>query len=235
MIVPILMYHSIDKHSGDYLTVSPGVFAEHVAYLADSFDAVAPRAIADSVDGITPLPRNPICITFDDSLQDNIEHAVPALMRRGMTAAFFAITSYLGGDTRWNARATRAQAHMSPDDLLALSRAGFEVGSHTATHPRLSAISDDAVSRELSESRAALTDLLGDAPAALSYPYGDAPPFVVRLAGTSYRVAFATTRQGVFSAAEDPLNLRRIYVSPADTSVSLAAKIADYQAGMQHG
>ena len=49
---------------------------------------------------------------------------------------------------------------------------GVEIGSHTMTHPDLTAIDDDALRWELSESKVRLEDLTGDEVSSFCYPFG---------------------------------------------------------------
>ena len=75
------------------------------------------------------------------------------------------------------------------DELAALRDAGWEIGSHTVTHPHLTRLPDDALARELAGSRAATAEALG-ACDTLAYPYGDVDARVVQAArAAGYRLA----------------------------------------------
>jgi peptidoglycan/xylan/chitin deacetylase (PgdA/CDA1 family) len=62
---------------------------------------------------------------------------------------------------------------MDWDELGSLAAAGWEVGSHTVSHPMLTRVGDEALAGELGESRAAVEAALGRPCRSLAYPYGD--------------------------------------------------------------
>jgi len=70
------------------------------------------------------LPPNAACITFDDGYADNVEVALPLLMRHGLSACFFVSTGYLDGGQMWNDNIIEA-VRMAPGDTLDLSELGF--------------------------------------------------------------------------------------------------------------
>jgi len=85
---------------------------------------------------------------------------------------------------------------MTPDEVLSLAQGGtVDVGGHTVTHPRLSALPLRAQLREMREDKARLESLLGKPVTSFSYPFGGPSDFTLgsmamaRLAG--YRLAVA--------------------------------------------
>src|SRR5262249_5582739 len=63
-------------------------------------------------------------------------------------------------------------APMTWDELGGLQERGWEIGSHTHTHPKLIEVDDDRLASELGESRARCVDALGIGAPTLAYPYG---------------------------------------------------------------
>jgi peptidoglycan-N-acetylglucosamine deacetylase len=61
---------------------------------------------------------------------------------------------------------------LSDAELRELARAGFEIGSHTMSHPRLDQVSEQRCRQELVDSKHALEDILGSAVTSLCYPCG---------------------------------------------------------------
>jgi len=232
--IPVLMYHSIAPASTDYLTVARARFGDHIRHLADHYRILGLGAIEAGLDGAAPMASEALLVTFDDALEDNLEHALPALERCGAGAVFFAIAGALGRDTRWDHKGFRIMPHMTGGDLQALVRAGHEVGNHSLTHQRLSKLSRDERTREITEAHQILTAVLGRPPVAFAYPYGSADDHCATLCRERYRFAFTTVREGGFDWREDAMRIRRIYVAPTDEPADLDRKIACYRSGLQH-
>ena len=68
---------------------------------------------------------------------------------------------------------------MSWEELGRLADDGWEIGSHTRTHPRLPQIEQAALAEELAGSRAECEAQLSTPCTSLAYPYGDHDPAVV--------------------------------------------------------
>ena len=232
--VPVLMYHSIAPRSTDYLTVACARFRMQVDHLADRYKIVGLRDIEAAIAGHASMPRDAVVLTFDDGLWDNVEHAVPVLEARGTRAVFFVIASVIGGDTRCDHKGFRLAPHMTTGDLQTLARAGHEVGNHSLTHQRLSKLPYEEQEREIALSHDVLTAVLGRAPGAFAYQYGDADAHSASLCRARYKLGFTTVRHGCFDWEDDPAQIRRIYVAPTDGPEELDHKIACYCRGVQH-
>jgi glycosyltransferase involved in cell wall biosynthesis/peptidoglycan/xylan/chitin deacetylase (PgdA/CDA1 family) len=62
---------------------------------------------------------------------------------------------------------------LSPDEVVTLGGSnGVEVGAHTSTHPKLSALGPTAQLREIEESKRRLEELLGSTVSGFAYPHG---------------------------------------------------------------
>ncbi len=117
--------------------------------------------------------RNEFCITFDDGYQSVYEVAYPVLKERKMAATVYVATGSIGSHIGWNGElARRTEPIMTTEQIRELSDDGFEIGSHTVSHRRLTDLSAEDVKRELADSRSALEDITGREVVSLSYPYG---------------------------------------------------------------
>ena len=100
--------------------------------------------------------------------------------------------------------------YLSWDGVRELAAAGMEIGSHTATHPRLADLADARVDDELRASRLRLEEELRRPVEALAYPYNSVRGRIARAArATGYRVAVAGSRHG----SADLFRLRRVPVN----------------------
>lgn len=234
LMIPILMYHSVGLRSDDYLTVAQDQFCRQIAHLTENYKIVPIHTFTQHLTGRSVLPPNPIVISFDDALKDNVENALPILEEYKACAIFFVIAGYVGENNAWDHKAYKIVPHMTPEDLKCLILAGHEIGNHSLTHQRLTKLSKAQLEEEFSESHRRLEALTGIQPKAFSYPYGDADEHCIRQCRKLYQFGFASVRQGVFDWTAEPMNIRRIYVAPADQPEDLDRKIACYQRGIQH-
>ena len=136
----VLCYHAISETWPPQLAVRPDRFErqlEHVlerGYVATTFtEAVA----------APPAPRT-VAITFDDAYRSVYELGLPILERLGLRATVFAPTEQIGGDQpmawpgidEWLDTEHRGELFgASWEQLAELAEAGWEIGSHTCTHP----------------------------------------------------------------------------------------------------
>jgi len=151
--------------------------------------------IACAIGERVPAP-NELAITFDDGYRGLREHAFPVLEAHGLRATCFVITDYAGRLNRWDvAYGGRRFAHLAWRDMRAWQGRGIEFASHTATHPRLTRLSEIGVYEELDRSRRAIARELGVETPAASYPFGAAGEREERLArDAGYRGAFGIAR-----------------------------------------
>jgi len=119
-------------------------------------------------------------------------------------------------DTRHATRDTSSWSMMSWDEVNALTAQGHEIGAHTVSHISLGHESMEVVSREMAESKERIREMTGLSPSVFSYPYGEKEHFSQELADEVVRHGFigaVTTLEGMNSASDNPLLLRRFNVT----------------------
>ncbi len=154
-----------------------------------------------------PAPRT-VLISFDDGYASLAEFAYPVLADLGLTATTFLVTDFVGRTNTWDVRYTwHRLPHLDWAVIEQWHARGFDFASHTASHARLTWLSDVAAADELGRSREELLARLGaSGPCALAYPFGAVNARVVRLArAVGYDLGFA----GVRGDAADPLRQPR--------------------------
>jgi len=132
-------------------------------------------------------------LTFDDGYASFAEHVYPILAEVGFTATTFLITDYVGRVNTWDVRYTwHRLAHLDWDTIGRWQAQGFHFASHTASHQRLTWLSDDQAAAELERSRETLRQRLGlEAARAVAYPFGARDERIERLANTAgYELGF---------------------------------------------
>jgi peptidoglycan/xylan/chitin deacetylase (PgdA/CDA1 family) len=111
------------------------------------------------------------------------------------------------------------------DDLRRLAAEGVEIGSHTASHPRLTDLDWTGLAREALRSRTALTQALGRPPRVIAYPYGDADPAVRHLVGACGYAFGLGCRAGPAGLHADPGDLPRIEVPGGEPLEAFADRL----------
>jgi peptidoglycan/xylan/chitin deacetylase (PgdA/CDA1 family) len=112
---------------------------------------------------------------------------------------------------------------ISWDMLQALAKDPLvEIGAHTVTHARISALSPEAALQELAQSRRRLNDRLGIDIQHFAFPYGrgaDCGPRDFALARQAGFSSAATTRKGLVRQGQDPFSLPRNTINGAHRSL----------------
>ena len=139
------------------------------------------------------IPHPEFLLTFDDGYASLAEHVYPILADVGFTATTFLITDYVGRLNTWDVRYTwRRLGHLDWDTIGRWQARGFDFASHTASHQRLTWLSDGQAAAELEQSRETLRRRLGlEAARAVAYPFGARDERIERLArATGYELGF---------------------------------------------
>ena len=130
-----------------------------------------------------PTATAKISFTFDDGLTTALTQAQPTLAKYGFTGTNYVITRCVGMATIPNTcRANSDTRYMTWAQIKQLQAAGWEIGSHTVTHPYLATsdatdgqpnvLTPAQVATELTQSKADLA-AQGITATAFSSPYGD--------------------------------------------------------------
>jgi len=221
--IPILMYHKVgDPPEGSKLKklwVSSEKFRRHLAYLKkNGYTPITFRDIYQHWDMGADLPEKPVLITFDDGYKNNFETAYPILKEFGTRATIFTVVQTVGGDNEWHNSNSETRVPMvSWEELKILKNEGWEIGSHTMTHPRLLALDVNEAGVELEMSRRVIEEHLASAPPTFAYPYGngeDSPIMRDAVKKAGYRIAV-----GIHSSVwpldrwvQSPYNLPRLFI-----------------------
>ncbi len=214
----VLTYHSVGTRDHE-MNVTPGAFREQMAWLSDHVQVVSLADAVEHSDGVA--------ITFDDGYRDNLTEAAPVLSELGLPAALFAVAGRMGGWLDHDVRCAESQI-MSWEELHALSDAGWTIGGHTMTHPRLSRLSEVEQRREIGECKRVIEEKTGCAVDSFAYPFGSALDFdeascaIARESGYAFAVS---NRYGVNGPKADRWSLRRIWIDRSDTLESFRAKV----------
>ncbi|MHB1835196.1 MAG: polysaccharide deacetylase family protein [Solirubrobacteraceae bacterium] len=154
-----LCYHGLSPSWPAVISATPSRFERQVAsllrrgYRPVRFSEIVAASGAEKL----------LAITFDDAFRSVVQYGLPILERLGAVATLFVPTDYIdaGRPMRWSGieewLGGPHENELLPASwaqLRALAEAGWEIGSHTCSHPHLTAIDGETLARELSQSRA---------------------------------------------------------------------------------
>lgn len=224
----VLSYHAVSERWPAALSVTPARLETQLRLLVSR--GYRGRTFSDAVRGDTG--ERVVAITFDDAFRSVLRHALPILGRLGLPGTVFVPTDFPGGGPMaWSGIETwlggEHESELSPlswDDLRRLGDAGWEIGSHTCSHPFLSRLERAELERELGESRRRIEQELGCPCVSLAYPYGDHDERVVRAAAAAgYETGCTVPRRLTPPAL---LTWPRIGVYNGNGSLAFRAKVS---------
>jgi Predicted xylanase/chitin deacetylase len=201
--IPILCYHKISEDA-DKMSISPERFRAQLAELKKmGYRTIHLEEAYGYWQSGESLPEGALVITFDDGYQDNLLLAEPILQEAGEKATVFLITKRV---LRWD--------FLDWDEVRALQKAGWEMGSHSWSHVDLTARTNFHGEVEIRKSRLEIEKRSGGDAFWLAYPFGVWNEEAIRWAKESGYHGAVTTRIG-FGGPEDGLfTLDRIPVIP---------------------
>jgi peptidoglycan/xylan/chitin deacetylase (PgdA/CDA1 family) len=223
----VLLFHRVtDDIPEDGITVSKRTFRVMMENLARHYKPISLHALLDHRDRAEMwLPRT-VVVTFDDGYRDNYEYAAPILEEFRVPATFFLTIDAIGSERvmPWDEHLKGRVPWMNWSQVLEMHSRGFEIGSHTLTHPDLGQLRGPRAWEEISGSKAKLEDHLGAEAPFFAYPFGRKENFceenreLARKAG--YRCC-CSAYGGFFNLASDAFNLQRMGInswlsSPSD-------------------
>jgi peptidoglycan/xylan/chitin deacetylase (PgdA/CDA1 family) len=187
-------------------------------------------------EGVRAGKGKALVVSFDDAYRSVPELALPVLSELGVPATVFVPTGDMGEGalrvwpgveewvgTSWEAELTGA----SWAELERLSAAGWEIGSHTRTHPHLTSLDDESLRRELQGSREDCVAATGLPCDALAYPFGEADARVAaaaREAGYGSATTLADRIPAPLGGRPDPMLWPRLGVHQPDSAARLRLK-----------
>lgn len=217
----VLCHHAVSRTWPAALSVTP----ERLEQQLESLVRRGYRGCTFSEAVSRPSGPRTLAITFDDAYRSVLTSALPILDRLGLPGTVFAPTAFVdhdqpmawpGIDEWMGGPHERELLPLRWEELRSLHDSGWEIGSHTATHPRLPELDDAALVSELRGSKRTCEERLGVPCVSIAYPYGDVDARVARAArdaGYDHGAALPSPFH-----APRPLQWPRVGVYHADTS-----------------
>ncbi len=172
----ILCYHAVSEDWPTELAVSPAQLDSQLRFFIRR--GYRPATLSAALE--RPPGSKTLVVTFDDAYASVLERALPAMSVLGVPATVYVPTAYIAAEgalqwesmQRWLDTPYEDELRcMSWEDLRSLAAAGWEVGSHTSTHPKLPSLADAELAAELADSKARCEEEIGQPCRALAYPF----------------------------------------------------------------
>ncbi|HMB95004.1 MAG TPA: polysaccharide deacetylase family protein, partial [Tepidisphaeraceae bacterium] len=234
----VLCYHSVSHREAD-LSIDPAALRGQLLELKNNgyefmnFGDLVYRFMRWGA------PRRDVaCITFDDGYEDNLTEAAPVLSDLNVPATIFVTSGLMSREPAVIERfrnLTRYETnYLSAKQVAELSRAGFEIGGHTHSHPNLARLTPEQTRDEVTRSKSMLEDAIGQRVRSFAYPFGkrnihytDSTVSVVRESGYlgAAAVAFrSVTSQKSIHIFEVP----RFFITRADNDHTFQQKVTGH-------
>jgi peptidoglycan/xylan/chitin deacetylase (PgdA/CDA1 family) len=197
--IPILMYHHVKNHQ-EYddevekgLSVKIANFQEQMKYLdSNGYQTISLDQLFS--DG----GQKNIVITFDDGYKNVFTNAYPIMKEFDLTGTVFVITDFVGKDR-----------YMNWDELRELYNAGWQIQSHSLTHPNLTNISLEEAWNQIYNSKIDIEKNISQIVTFLSYPAGKYNEEIIELIKKANYNGAVSTERGIENTQENIYHLKR--------------------------
>lgn len=172
----ILQYHHVSNDTPAATSISPELFAAHMAYVEELGYKVVPLSeLVLSLREGKVIDQDAVVITFDDGYTNNMAAIKSEIAPRGWPFTIFVAPLLVD---------QRIQGYMSWDELNELKDLGGELSNHSWEHNHLAAKlpneSEEAwLARfrdDLLKAEARIEAMTGESHRILAYPYGEYSP-----------------------------------------------------------
>ena len=211
----VLYWHRIADDRATPWTTSTALFTRQIQWLQKRFPLVS---LEEAQRRIRRGDNRQTCvsITFDDGYVDNLQEAIPLLVKQRIPCTYFVTARNVleGEPFSCDLKLGHRFAPNSPEQLVAMAAAGIEIGAHAFTHADLGAITDLLVlHHEVVAAKEELQKTLGRPIRYFAFPYG----LHANLNSAAFALAEKAGYAGVCSAyggfnfpGDDPFHLQRI-------------------------
>jgi peptidoglycan/xylan/chitin deacetylase (PgdA/CDA1 family) len=212
------MYHAISPPPAGNpypdLFVPEAEFEKQMRWLADhGYHGVTLDQVWAAWKQGASVPSKPVVVSFDDGLASQYVGARPILTQLGWPAVLNLEIDHV------------LQGEMTPSMIRDLIGDGWELDSHTFTHPDVTTLDAAGLKREISDSRRWLQQHFDVPVNFFCYPAGAYDAAAIAAVKAAGYEGATTTEEGLASPSGDPFTLKRIRVGPGDETAGLAEKL----------
>lgn len=203
--IPVLMYHMIGDVPDNDAVLLESHFREQMKFLKDNgFHPITLQQLYEYMTKGSPVPVNPVVLTFDDGYPDTYSIVTPVMEEYGFPCTVFIPT-----------RDADDGARLTWDQITEMQKRGISISSHSYEHIRLAELSPAAIDEQVRKSQEELKKHLGSTNEFFCYPYGRENP-VVEEAMKKHGIKLAfTMNPGWAKKGDNPYAVKRIWIGNA--------------------
>ena len=178
--VKILIYHSIapvpaakESPMALHYRITPEIFDAQMHYLkSNGYTTITLASLIADISAGKVISDKEIVLTFDDGWRNQYAYAMPILEKYGFTGTFGIISKNVGSAVSASSTESGSPgSKMTWAQIKDLQSRGFEIASHTETHPFLTHVTDQQLVIEITGSKKMLEAKLGTPVTSFVYPY----------------------------------------------------------------
>lgn len=166
----ILQYHHVATDTPNSTSVTPEIFAEHMAYLAANHNIIGLDKALATIQNNEILPTNSVAITFDDGFTNILDNAHPILVKYNFPYTVFINPAIIGESSsqlKWHQikkmQPLATFANHTLDHAHLLEKYGNEDDQQWLTR----------VMQDVNRAEAIILEELGYSKKWLAYPFGE--------------------------------------------------------------
>lgn len=217
--VPILMYHVTRTAPAGTpypeLWVSRDDFTGQMKWLADNgYTGITMAQLFKYWEDGFKLPAKPVVISFDDGYPSQASNARPVLAKHHWPGVLFLELKNLDSP----------ESGFKTSMVNKLLKSGWELGSHSLTHPDLPSISASQLEDEVAGSKEQIAEKFGVPIDFFCYPAGKFDDTVVAAVKDAGYKGATTVEEGV-ATPDKPFELKRIRINGDDGVGGFASKM----------
>lgn len=210
--IVVYCYHSV-SNDGWRFSVTKEEFERQMKLLLKDKTPLAVRDLPAYISGEKKLQKDAFVITFDDGYADILE-VKDFLKENSIYPCAFILSNTK--ETNYG-ELTIHKEFLSVDQVHELVQAGWDIGSHSATHADFSKLNDGEIATEVVGSKESLERSLGLKIDYFAYPKGQYTEKIVKnVENAGYKYAFSMN-DGYVGEATDRLLIPRVGVDGTHT------------------
>jgi peptidoglycan/xylan/chitin deacetylase (PgdA/CDA1 family) len=170
----VLMYHNftLNENESKGLTISATKFEEQIKYLVSKKYQFL---FASELGTLNKISSKSIAITFDDVTVNQLEIALPILLKYNIKATFYIPFGYLGKTDEWNKNEDYNGNQIMTISQLKTLPSSIELGFHSYRHRHYSNLSVEEINLDFEECFKIIKENNLDVKPTLAFPFGSFP------------------------------------------------------------